>query len=393
MVDSNKPSFFITGGTGFVGRRLVQVLKDQCGANVTVLAHRTSPGALALAAMGVKMDFTPITDANGLAKAISGHDAIFHLAYGRTGGNSETRRTTVDGTQAMIDAALNSGVKRFINVSTAAVYFGAPDGIVDETAPRKKWAFEYSNEKLDAEDRVRAATAERGLEGSIFQVAGVYGPWGETFVSMPLANMRRGIVVLPNHGRGISNMTYVDDVVQALILGLKDEAIGETFIIKGPGKITRREAYAKLEAMLGYSAVETMATADVKKAARPKRDFRAIGGAVKTGLNTLKNSAEFKDAIRKTPLVPILKPIYRAMKPSGGVVNLVQTAPVPRTEDTLLRIYPPQIMIDYLGAEVEFTSAKATRMLGYAPQVSLDEGMAITREWAEWANLLGPREM
>lgn len=163
MTGRNKPSFFVTGGTGFVGSRLAQVLQEQCGANVTVLAHRTSPGALRLAAMGVKMDFTPITDKEGLAEAIAGHDAVFHLAYGRSGGHKETRRTTVDGTQAMIDAALLSGVKRFVNVSTAAVYFGAPAGIADETTPRRKWGMEYSDDKLDAEDKVRAATAERGL--------------------------------------------------------------------------------------------------------------------------------------------------------------------------------------------------------------------------------------
>lgn len=387
-----KPSFFVTGGTGFVGSRLAQVLQDQLGASVTVLAHRTSPGALRLSAMGVKMDFTPITDAKGLTKVVAGHDAIFHLAYGRTGGNAETRKTTVDGTQAMIDAALASGVKRFVNVSTAAVYFGAPDGIADETTPMRKWAFEYSNEKLDAENQVRSATSERGLEGSIFQLAGVYGPWGETFISNPLANMRRGIVVLPNHGNGVANMTFVDDVVQCILLGLKDEAVGETFIVKGPGRITRGEAYAKLEEMLGYSAVETMSTEDVKKASRGSRgEWRAIGGVVKTGLSTLRGSDDFKAAVRRTPLVPVLKPIYRAIKPSGPASTPTMENPAVNTDTTLPRFYPPKVMVDYLAAEVEFTSAKAKRLLGYAPQVDLDEGMAITRDWAEWANLLGPR--
>jgi nucleoside-diphosphate-sugar epimerase len=389
MRSVNNPRFFVTGGTGFIGSRLVEVLRDQLKAEVTVLAHRTSPGALRLAAAGVALDFTPITDAEGLAEAIAGHDAVFHLAFGQSGTARDMRRTTVDGTQALIDAALTARVPRFVNVSTAAVYFGAPAGEIDETAPRRKWGWSYSDEKLEAEDKVRAATATRGLEGSVFQVAGVYGPWGETFVVNPLRNMRRGVVVLPNFGNGVSNMTFVDDVAQALILGLKDEAVGETFIIKGPGKITRREAYRKLEEMLGYSAVEGMATAEIAKQ-QGGRDWRALARLPRVALRALLASAEFKTAARETPLAALARTLYRAFEPlhvSGGASN----APMQQREKAIPRIFPPAIMLDYLAAEVAFSSAKAKRLLGYEPKVGLAEGMGVTREWAAWANLLGPR--
>ncbi len=387
----SNPSFFVTGGTGFIGSRLVEVLRGEMSANVTALAHRTSPGALRLAADNVTLDFTPIGDVKGLAKVIAGHDAVFHLAFGRYGTASDIRRTTIDGTKAVIDAALAAGVKRFVNVSTAAVYFGAPDGEVDETAPRRKWGWAYSDEKLTAEDIVRAATTQRGLEGSVFQVAGVYGPWGETFVVNPLRDMRRGIVVLPNHGNGISNMTFVDDVVQALILGLKDEAVGETFIIKGPGRITRCEAYAKLEEMLGYTAVEGMATEDVRKAVRGGGDWRAMAMLMPRALRAITADKEFKDAVRRTPLIRVAKPFYRALKATAMRDTRAAVAIAEASATASARIFPPDIMIDYLAAEVAFTSAKAQRLLGYAPRVHLDEGMAITREWATWANLIGPR--
>jgi nucleoside-diphosphate-sugar epimerase len=384
---SLSPSFFVTGGTGFIGSRLVEVLRREFGARVTVLAHRTSPGALRLAAAGVPLDFTPITDPAGLTRAIAGHDAVFHLAFGQQGSAEDMRRTTVDGTEAMIDAALAAGVRRFVNVSTAAVYFGAPNGTVDESAPRRKWGWSYSDEKLTAEDSVRAATATRGLEGSIFQVAGVYGPWGETFVINPLRNMRRGMVVLPNHGRGIANLSYVDDVVQALVLGLKDEAIGNTFIIKGVGTVTRREAYARLEQMLGFDAVECMSTEEVRAALTGNRSWRAVTRLMPAALDALKASPEFKDAVRRTPLASLAKWLQGLRSRS----TFTYTAPREVKPASIPRIYPPEIMIDYLSAEVAFTSVKAARLLGYNPCVSLDEGMAMTREWAEWANLLGAR--
>lgn len=384
-----RPRFFVTGGTGFVGRRLVDVLRRELGADVTVLAHRTSVGALCLAARGVKMDFTTITDATGLARAIAGHDAVFHLAYGRYGSAEEMRATTIDGTNALVDAALAAGVKRFVNVSTAAVYFGAPEGVIDETAPRRKWGWDYSDEKLVAEETVRSATKERGLHGSILQVAGVYGPGGETFVVSPIRNMRRGIVVLPNYGNGIANMTYVDDVVQALILGLKDQAIGETFIIKGPGTVTRMEAYRWLESMLGYEAVEGMSVEEVKGAGRIGQNWAAVGSLIPAALEALKGSEHFKSTLRETPLFPLARKVKGLMsKRWQGVAG---TSSPDRQAVRLERIMPPQILVDYLSARVAFSSAKAERLLDYSPRVTLDEGMARTTEWAKWAGLIGPR--
>jgi nucleoside-diphosphate-sugar epimerase len=387
MRSVNNPRFFVTGGTGFIGSRLIEVLRDQLGANVTALAHRTSPGALRLAAAGVPLDLTPINDVEGLTKAIAGHDAVLHLAYGRSGTAQDMRRTTVDGTRALIDAALAAKVPRFVDVSTAAVYFGAPAGEIDEAAPRRKWGWSYSDEKLEAEDAVRAATATRGLQGSVFQVAGVYGPWGETFVVNPLRNMRRGVVVLPNFGKGVSNMTYVDDVVQALILGLQDRAVGETFIVKGPGRVTRLEAYRRLEDMLGYAAVEGVAAEEMAK--RRGGDWAALARLPGAALRALLASAELKSVARETPLAPAARAAWRAL----GALRRGERrlAPAPSAEQTLPRIFPPDIMIDYLSAEVSFSCAKAERLLGYSPKIGLDDGMGLTREWAAWANLLGPR--
>jgi len=385
------PRFFVTGGTGFVGRRLVDVLRRELGAEVTVLAHRTSVGALKLAAQGVTLDFTPITNTEALAKAVAGHDAIFHLAYGRYGTASDMRRTTIDGTKAVVDAALVANVRRFVNVSTAAVYFGAPDGCVDERFPRRKWGWNYSDEKLAAEETVTQATAERGLQGSTFQVAGVYGPGGETFVVNPLRNMKRGTVVLPNQGEGIANLTYVDDVVQALILGLKDEAIGETFIIKGPGTVTRMELYLRLTKMLERDAVKGMSTQDVKEALRGQRDWRAIGRLFPEAIKALKASEGFVQTLRSTPLMPLARKL--AGPSSRRARRLALPGPITGTghHNQANLIFPPAILVDYLAARVEFSSEKAKTCLGYSPAVAFSEGMERTEQWAQWAALTSSR--
>jgi len=386
----NNLRVFVTGGTGFIGSRLVEVLVEQFKADVTVLCHRTSPGALRMAALGVKLDFSRIDDKENLAKAMTGCDAVFHLAFGQSGSASDMRNTTINGTQAMVDAALEVGVAHFINVSTAAVYFGAPDGVIDETAPMRAWGWSYSDEKFEAEQIVRKAVAERSLPASIFQVAGVYGPWGATFLVSPLTQMRQGIVVLPNYGRGIANLTYVDDVVQALLLGLKKEAHGETFVIKGPGTITRMEAYSELEKMLGYEAVVGMDTNEIKRKAG-SYDWGSLKRILPVAISELKRSKALKAEVRNSPIAPMAKSIYNMLKPKAGAVQAIQTIGPPPVEARPPLIYPHPIMVDYLSARVEFSSAKATRLLGYSPRYSLSEGMGLSHEWAKWANLLGPR--
>jgi len=387
------PKMFVTGATGFIGRRLVDVLRNELHAEVTALAHRTSAGALYLASRGVNLNFTPINDVAGLTSALAGHDAVIHLAYGRDGGAAERRSITIEGTRALVDAAIASGVTQFVNVSTAAVYFGASGPVIDESAPRRKWGWDYADEKLTAEEIVRSATDGKGLRGSIFQVAGVYGPGGETFVINPLTNMRRGFVVLPNQGQGIANMTYVDDVVQALILGLKKEAVGETFIIKGPETTTRLEAHEKLEAMLGYPTIRCMSTESVRSALKHEVEWRSLFQILPAALTALRGSEYFKSVVRTSPLMPLIRharPLLSRRSESEPQDSHIQRARK-STPNQFPLIYPPEILLDYLSAEVELSSNKAKTLLGYSPRISLEEGMGRTEEWANWAGLIGPR--
>jgi nucleoside-diphosphate-sugar epimerase len=388
---------FVTGGSGFVGGRLVETLVLDQKAQVRALVHRAYAGALRMARFNVEFAYGDITDPEAMRKATEGCDVVFHLAYGRSGSVTEQTKVTVEGTRALAQAALANKVSRFVNVSTAAVYFGARDGVVDETSRRRRWGWAYSDAKLQAEDVVLEHCRRDGLPGTVLQVAGVYGPWGETFTIGPLMQLRRGRVVLVNSGEGVSNATYVDDVVQALLLGaVRPEAIGEIFIIKGRGRVTRREMYERYETMLGVKATLGMTPAEIRCEQRRQRwqALRRLGPEVARALGA---SPSVRAAVRGLPVAPLLRVIWHRLKnrrqspwsrhkaTNGGASS--------RAGDGVLDaarplIFPPDFMIPYYAAQVELSARKAERMLGFSPCYDLHSGMRLTEAWARWARLI-----
>jgi len=388
---------FITGGSGFVGGRLVETLVLDHQAQVRALVHRAFSGALRMARFNIEFVNGDITDAEAMRKATEGCDIIFHLAYGRSGTEFEQTRVTVEGTRALVKAALVNKVSRFVNVSTAAVYFGAGEGLVDETSKRRRWGWAYSDAKLAAEDVVLEHCRRDGLPGTVLQVAGVYGPWGETFTIGPLLQLRRGRVVLVNGGEGVSNATYVDDVVQALLLGaVRPAAIGEIFIIKGLGRVTRRELYKSYEMMLGVEATVGMTAAEIKREQR-REQRKAVLRFIPEVAAALAASPGVRAAARGLPAAPFLRVVGRRLqqkqqgsdsRSAGG--NGVGQASKSKGELDAARplIFPPDFMVPYYAAKVEFSARKAEKMLGFTPRYDLREGMRLTEAWARWARFI-----
>jgi len=117
---------FVTGGSGFIGGRLVEVLVRDCGAKVRALVHNAA-GALRMARFDVEFVFADMTDQPAMEKATEGCEFIFHCAFGKSGDEREQMRTTVEGTRVLAQATLRNGVSRLVNLSTAAVYGGLRD--------------------------------------------------------------------------------------------------------------------------------------------------------------------------------------------------------------------------------------------------------------------------
>jgi nucleoside-diphosphate-sugar epimerase len=347
---------FVTGGSGFVGGRLVESLVLDHQAEVRALVHRAYSGALRMARFNVEFVQGDITDHAAMQKATQGCDIVFHLACGNSGSPAEKKRITVEGTRALVRAALDNQVSRFVFASTAAVYFGAEDCVVDENSPRRRWGWDYSDDKLTAENIVMRHCRKHGLPGTILQLACVHGPWGETFTINPLAQLRAGRVVLVNGGDGISNATYVDDAVQALLLGaVRHKAVGETFIIKGPRRVTYRELYERYERMLGVKSVVGLTPTQIRRELRSLRR-KASQQRRPTGQTDSERTGTDVRGADKTDPRPL--------------------------------IFPSEPLLPYYAAKIELSTKKAENLLGYSPRYDLSAGMRRTEEWARWARLI-----
>ena len=166
---------FLTGASGVIGRRVVPLLL-KAGHQVTAMAHDAEKRR-ALERLGAHG--TPVTlfDRQGLARAITGHDAVINLAThmpasalrmmlpGAWTENDHIRR---DGSANLVEAALAHGVQRFVQESFAPVYPGRAEAWIEETVPLQP--VRYNRTVVDAEHSVERFN-DAGRSGIVLRFA------------------------------------------------------------------------------------------------------------------------------------------------------------------------------------------------------------------------------
>ncbi len=379
---------FVTGATGFIGGRLTEVLIGQFGMKVRALVRGTSTGsgAFRAAAAGAEFVTGSLTDADAMRSAVDGADYVFHCAFGSHGDLAEQRRITVEGTRTLAMAAGATGVKHFVNLGTIVSYGADTPAVVDEGyAVRRMWKWPYAIDKRDAEQMIAAEHQRSGLAATTLRLGVIYGPFGPAFTLYPLALLKASRIAVVDDGRGVCAAAYVDDVIQAILLAAQRPAgAPETFIIKGPDRVTWRQFYASYEAMLGVERMVDMSRAEMR-AAKGKIMRAAMRAVVGEGLAALKASPDFKRAAGALPLV---RPAYAMIgKRRAKLTNNLPSRMPNRAADLPIELIPP-MMVDYYASTTEYCIDRARDQLGYKPVYDLASGMALTEEWARWANLI-----
>lgn len=191
----------VTGGTGFVGARLLDAAVKQ-GHQVRALTRRAQEPR-----GGIDWVRGSLEDRSALDELSAGADAVIHVA----GVISGRRRSDFDpcnvvGTRAMLAAAEAAGAERFVHVSSLAA--------------REPKLSLYGGSKARSEQQVRQSR----LDTAIVRPPAVYGPGDrETLELFKMA--RRGLVMLPPHGR--LSLIHVDDLVRLLLtLARPDAPVG-----------------------------------------------------------------------------------------------------------------------------------------------------------------------
>ena len=162
----NKQHFaFVTGGSGFVGGRLIEALVAH-GWQVRALV-RGKRAAASVTALGAVPVLGELTDQAALSQAMAGSKVVFHVAalFKMWGKQKEFNAVNVDGTRALVEAAVATpSVEKVIMVSAGAVVQGDPVPLVniDESVPVQQRSFApYSASKAAAEQILLAANGRR----------------------------------------------------------------------------------------------------------------------------------------------------------------------------------------------------------------------------------------
>lgn len=163
----------VTGGTGYLGSALVRLLAGT-GRDVRVVV-RDPVRAAELLPDGVDVAVTDLSDATGLERAARGCTGVLHLAGSVGHSVEETRRANVEGTRAVLAAAVAAGVPRFVYTSSSAAVIDASGLVAEEPVGPPALSDPYSSSKAAAEDLVLAAAAG-GLGATIVNPVNIYGP-------------------------------------------------------------------------------------------------------------------------------------------------------------------------------------------------------------------------
>ncbi len=219
----------VTGATGFLGAALSEKLAS-AGAHVRALVHTPHKAQALLDRADVEVVTGDITRADDMAAAVEGCDYVFHCAAALGGSLALQRQVNVTGTRNVAQAAARAGVARMVHVSSIAVY-GYPDsGTVRESDPAQPSRSAYNTTKARAEDVLLQVARHEGLAYSIIRPAMIYGPNASFWTAAFFKLAQRRPTPFPGPGHGTSYPIFVDDVVDMmLILAQHPAAAGQAF--------------------------------------------------------------------------------------------------------------------------------------------------------------------
>jgi dihydroflavonol-4-reductase len=253
---------FVTGGTGFIGGRLVAKLLER-GDDVAALV-RSPDKATELEKGGAELIQGDLSDTDAIRRGTEGADVVIHSAAIYKVGipksqHEEMFETNVRGTERVLDAAIQAGVPKIVYVSTVNVFGNTGGKVVDESyeRPRNGFLSYYDRTKYDSH-QVALDRIDKGAPIVIVQPGGVYGPNDHSEIGNMIDQYRSGkLPMVPFPETGL-NMVHVDDVADGCILACDKGEPGEAYVLGG-----------EITTMRGI--LEKVAEIDGKKP--PKRDL------------------------------------------------------------------------------------------------------------------------
>jgi len=284
----------VTGGAGFIGSHFVRTADD---ARITVLDRLTYAGDRAniqdTAHEFVEGD---ICDADLLREVVPGHDVVVNFAAEShvdrsIEGASEFVRTNVLGTQTLMQACLDAGTPRVVQVSTDEVYGTIDAGSWTESSPLRPRS-PYAAAKAGGDLIASAYAVTHGLPVSITRCGNNYGPYQypEKVIPLFVTNLLMGRKVpLYGDGGNVRDWIHVDDHCRAIRLVAERGEPGEVYHVAGTAELTNIELTERILKAVGAdeSAIERVADrkGHDRRYSLDDTKLRGIGYAPKTSFD------------------------------------------------------------------------------------------------------------
>jgi nucleoside-diphosphate-sugar epimerase len=246
---------FVTGGSGFLGRRLIPALLST-GYQVRAMARSDESGTLVgqLGAAAIRGD---LADLAALTTAMRGCELVVHAAgrFREGGGHAEYVRDNVTGTHNMLTAAKAAGVRRFVYVGAAGCLVGGrPVQDADESWPLQELAYSpYFRSKTIADRAVRAAKTA-GFAPCVVRPGVIWGGGDDVFAASIAEATRAGKMMFIDGGRYSIVTSHVDNTVRGILLALERGAGGEAYFVFDDGAIRTRDFFGRLLRAQGLEA-------------------------------------------------------------------------------------------------------------------------------------------
>lgn len=264
--------YLVTGAAGFIARRLIEKLTDR-GDEVVGIDNLNDSYDVRLKLWRLEYlkkcrNFTFVKDDlcragmfTDLHKEHKGFDAVIHLAA-RAGVRQAVEiphvylETNSNGTLNVLEWCRNTGVNKMILASTSSIYGANPPLPTPETADSSRPLQIYAASKKGAEAMTHVYHHLFGLDTTIFRFFTVYGPAGRP--DMVMFRFCQWVaegktVKVTGDGTQMRGFTYMDDIADGLIAGLKPVGY-EIINLGGHETITINELLVKIETLVGKKA-------------------------------------------------------------------------------------------------------------------------------------------
>jgi nucleoside-diphosphate-sugar epimerase len=320
----------ITGATGFLGRNLAEGFRDD-GMEVVATGRSTGAGAQ-LRSRGIDFRAADIRDPAAVGGAFEPADCVVHCAAlaGDWGRHDDFHAANVLGTRHVVEACARHGIAKIIFISTPSIYYTGADRYdisEDDPLPTNQ-ASPYSRTKLIAESELMAK-AGRDLDAIVLRPRAVYGPHDRIIVPRIIQLARRRRFPLIGGGRALTDVTDVDNFVDAVRACLRAEpgAWNQVYNISNDEPISMRDWFGQMLDCLGLPF-------------RPRE---------------------------------ISEPAARAV---ASVMEAASRLPFGPREPSLTRF-----SVGYMSRSMTMSIDKARRLLGYTPRIGNREGFERCASW------------